>query len=291
VVFSFIRDIGGASLLLAGCAATGQLVPPRPEHVGWFVLLGVLGVYVGQMFLNIALTFVTPVNAALVNSSQAALTLLLAALLGIEPLNLRSAPGVVKAAGVAAVTFGAFYSVVGRTDGPAAGGAHQPEWHDLLLGNTLLIVQCTSGALFQLTQKHVLSLPAAYPPAAVAGFSYAFGGAAVALVLPVCKLDAAAWHLSANAGWCLLYSILLTSSVCYAAMAWANKRSSPALITAFFPLQMVFTALFQRVFLGTAPTSAQIIGGGVIIAGLLAATAGQVMASSARHQEDARRGV
>lgn len=278
VVFSFLRDVGGATILLAGCAASGQLVRPRVEDIGWFVLMGVLGVYIGQMFLNIALQYITPVNAALVNASQAALTLLLAAALRIEPLGLHTRPGLVKAAGVAAVTAGAIYSVVGSR--PAGGDASpsQPAWHRLLLGNALLFVQCISGALFQLTQKHVLSLPAAYPPAAVAGFSYALGGVAVALVVPVCKLDAAAWHMSASAGWCLLYSIVLTSATSYAALAWANKHSSPALVTAFFPLQMVFTALFQLGFLGVAPTAAQVAGGAVIIGGLLAATAGQVMA-------------
>jgi drug/metabolite transporter (DMT)-like permease len=240
--------------------------------------MGILGVYIGQMFLNIALQYITPVNAALVNSSQAALTLLLAAALNIDPLGVHTRAGLVKAAGVAAVTAGAVYSVVGSK--PAAGTASpsQPAWHDLLLGNILLLVQCTSGALFQLTQKHVLSLPAAYPPAAVAGFSYAVGGVAVALVVPVCKLDAAAWHFSPSAGWCLLYSIVLTSATSYAALAWANKHSSPALVTAFFPLQMVFTAFFQFSFLGVSPTAAQVAGGGVIILGLLAATAGQVMA-------------
>ena len=281
VVFSLIRDVGGAAILLSGCAATRQLVTPSSEHLGWFVLMGVLGVYIGQMFLNVALQYITPVNAALVNASQAVLTLLLAALFRIEPLRLDTRAGLVKAAGVVAVTGGALYSVLGsaRETDSSASVAAQPAWGDLILGNFLLVVQCTGGALFQLIQKHVLSLPASYPPAAVAGFSYTFGGMAVALVIPICRLDAAAWQFSASAGWCLLYSIVLTSATSYAALAWANKHSSPALITAFFPLQMVFTAIFQLIFLGVAPTRAQLAGGVLIIVGLSAATAGQMMTS------------
>ena len=48
VVFSFLRDVGGATILLIACAARGCLVLPRREDLGAFIMLGVLGVYIGQ---------------------------------------------------------------------------------------------------------------------------------------------------------------------------------------------------------------------------------------------------
>merc|ERR1712138_64248 len=50
IVLSFFRDVGGGALLLLACACTGQLVPPARGDLGWFLLIGVAGVFVGQMF-------------------------------------------------------------------------------------------------------------------------------------------------------------------------------------------------------------------------------------------------
>ena len=140
-----------------------------------------------------------------------------------------------------------------------------------------LFSQCISGALYQLLQKHALSGSANYPPIAVAGHLYLFGAIAVGLVIPVCKLNAEDWHIPL-AGWgALTYAILMTSAFNYGACAWANKHSSPAFVTAFFPLQVVFTALLSSLFLGESPTVSQIVGGVAIIAGLASVTVGRVM--------------
>ena len=66
VVFSFLRDVGGAAVLLLACRVFGCLVLPRREDAGIFVLLGILGVYIGQMFLVMALQYVQPIHAAVI---------------------------------------------------------------------------------------------------------------------------------------------------------------------------------------------------------------------------------
>ena len=64
------------------------------------------------------------------------------------------------------------------------------------------------------------------------------------------------------------YAILLTSAFNYGAQAWANRYSSPTTVTAFFPLQIGFAALFQWVFLGAPPSKWEYVGGFLTISGL-----------------------
>ena len=57
--------------------------------------------------------------------------------------------------------------------------------------------------------------------------------------------------------------------------AYANKHSSPTLVTAFFPMQIVFTALFSWVTLGLTPRPSDYAGAAMIVGGLAAVTAGR----------------
>ena len=61
------------------------------------------------------------------------------------------------------------------------------------------------------------------------------------------------------------------------------------MVTAFFPMQIVFTALFSWVALGTTPRSTDYAGAAMIVAGLAGVTAGRVL--HARHVEKARHAV
>ena len=75
VVFSFLRDVGGGAVLLLACKWTGTFVRPRPADVGTFILLGILGVYIGQMFMVMALQHLEPLHAAVMPVSYTHLTL------------------------------------------------------------------------------------------------------------------------------------------------------------------------------------------------------------------------
>ena len=155
VVFSFLRDVGGALVLLCVCRFQGNLVWPRREDVGVFVLLGVLGVYIGQQFMVVALQYdaVTPLNAMLLQPSQPVLTVLIAALFGTEALELSTTHWRLKLAGILVGACGAMYSVYMAStrdtppSPPSPPTTHPHEKHQggALVGNMLLIVQCVSG--------------------------------------------------------------------------------------------------------------------------------------------------
>ena len=92
--------MGGGALLLLACWCTGQLVRPQQSDIGWFVLIGIAGIFVGQMFAVIALKFISPLNAALSQPLQPILTAILASCLGLDALRLRTAAGAATVAGI-----------------------------------------------------------------------------------------------------------------------------------------------------------------------------------------------
>ena len=246
--------MGGAPLLLAcWCRAA---CPAAAGDIGWFVLIGIAGIF-GQMFAVIALKFISPLNAAL-SQPQPILTAILASCLGLDALRLRTAAGAATDAGILLAVAGGAVAVVGDA---AAKGSDEPHAiGDLVIGNALLLTQCLCGAGYQCVQKHVLNSKA-YPALAVAAWGYVFGGAMVALVLPIASYENADFWTLPRSSWLpIAYAILLTSAFNYGAQAWANRHSSPTTVTAFFPLQIGFAALFQWVFLGAPPSQWEYVG-------------------------------
>lgn len=141
VVFSFLRDVGGAAVLLGVCKFRGELVWPRREDLGTFVLLGVLGVYIGQQFMVIALQFISPLNAMLLQPSQPVLTVLLSALFGIEALELATVHGKLKFFGIIIGAAGEECLLARpQTTHPSSRGALTPHSDD---GAQALSILCT----------------------------------------------------------------------------------------------------------------------------------------------------
>uniref|UniRef100_A0A7S3S1P7 EamA domain-containing protein n=1 Tax=Emiliania huxleyi TaxID=2903 RepID=A0A7S3S1P7_EMIHU len=263
IVFSFLRDVGATVILLCTARLGGpRFAVPRRAHFCYFALLGLLGVTIGQMFLVIALKYTTPLNAMVLQPSQPVLTVLIGALTGLEPLHVSQWHGQLSILGIVLAAVGAALALAYGSAAPGENRVgHPPQQHSLLIGNCLLGTQCLAGALYQLLQKRVLSLDGGrYPSLAVASWGYAAGAAFTGPVLPFARLSRASWALP-RLGWLgLAYAVLLTSAFNYAAQAYANKRAGPTLVTAFFPLQSTFTAVFAFVFLHQPPTAADLAG-------------------------------
>lgn len=294
LVFSLYRDIGASVVLVGGCILTRELrkVVSLADAIT-FTSCGVLGVTISQTALVIALQWVPPFNASLLQPSQPVITLLLALLLGMETLDLRSRSGttvaVLKVLGIGIGCAGATFTVLsaahsGGSPGhasvppspPPSSGSHA-HTGGLLLGNAVLVGQCVGGATFQLLNK---KLTTKYPSIMVAAVSYCAGTMLLALiVVPLRYSTPAAWVLPPSGCGALAYAIFLASAFNYFGYAWAARRSSASHVTAFFPLQVVFAAVFQVVALHEWPTTSQLWGAAMIVVGLLCVVASSVMTS------------
>ena len=76
-------------------------------------------------------------------------------------------------------------------------------------------------------------------------------------------------------------AVFLASAFNYFAYAWAARRSTASHVTAFFPLQVVFTAILQIIFLHVPPTPAQLGGAAMIVLALFCIVASLAYESKA----------
>lgn len=70
--------------------------------------------------------------------------------------------------------------------------------------------------------------------------------------------------------YCLLYAIVVSSTMCYSLLSWCNMLPPSTLVTCSWPLQSLFCALLSTICLGQTPQLLECAGGGLIISGLAA---------------------
>jgi len=143
-----------------------------------------------------------------------------------------------------------------------------------IAGAFFLLTNLAGGALYAVYQKASGAVDE-YSPPFVAGMSFlvATGYIFVAAVIESSFYPANSyvWLLGGHTQslLALCYAIVLTSAFNYGALAWAIKETTPSMVTSFFTMQPMFTALMSMIFLGVFVTLGQAIGGVAIIAGLL----------------------
>ncbi|XP_064403046.1 uncharacterized protein LOC135348687 isoform X3 [Halichondria panicea] len=77
-----------------------------------------------------------------------------------------------------------------------------------------------------------------------------------------------AFHLPRQSVPALVYAVFMTSAFCYFLISWSNKYLPSSVMTAFWPVQVVTTAVTAYVLLGDTLTPTQLLSASVIIAGL-----------------------
>lgn len=130
--------------------------------------------------------------------------------------------------------------------------------------------------MWVLLQKNVLKK---YPPITVNALSYAVGVGCLFMSVIGGQGHAERWILPVDAIWPLMYAAILSSFLCYTLQTWANKRTSPSIVTAFYPLQVVASAVLSIFAFGHILTAPEIIGACLVLLGLFFVVA-------SRHQEE-----
>ena len=149
LVFSLYRDLGASVVLGGACLLMGERKPVPPSDRLLFLGVGFFGITITQTAMVVALQYVPAFNASLMQPSQPVLTLLLALLLRMETLRLRSAAGSLKVLGILIGCAGATYTVLSaaHTKDETSEPAHPAGVSGILFGNALLVLQVARGAL------------------------------------------------------------------------------------------------------------------------------------------------
>ncbi|HEY1015116.1 MAG TPA: DMT family transporter [Herpetosiphonaceae bacterium] len=263
--FAALRFIIASALLLGAAQWRGGL-GRLPQPIPWrrLALLGLTGVSLYFVGFNLALTYTSAAQAALIQSSIPAATAGLAALaLGDRPSR-RGVAGIgLSMAGVAAMVLAA---------------APSAQASDPLLGNLLMFGTVAVWAVYTVLAKQL----AGADPLAVTAYSTAIGLigllAAAAIELAAGAAKPLANMLAPGVVLSALYLGALPSAGAY--LLWNNAlrtmgASQASVFINLVPLVGVATA---AVFLGERPGVAQLAGGAVVLLGVWLSSSGDARA-------------
>ena len=232
----------------------------------------------GSQFLYILGIYYANANiASIFQPAIPVWTALLAIIVRIEPFpDFRTLRGWAKSLGILLAAVGAIVMSLQKNSGTAEadhGGSSDADniqvWGYIsLLGNTL------SMAIYVLLQKKFIfdkeESPWKSKPVTVTTWSYMFGAIFVGLAsLYYIHKPEKFTYFPKEEIYPILYAIFIASSLCYLLISWCNMQISASLVTATWPLQVLFCAILSYVVLGEVLTTVEYSGGFCIVAGLI----------------------
>jgi len=262
--------------------------PVTPQLLASFALLGFTGLYGNPLLFLVGLRYTNASYAAAFQPSIPVLTFLLAAIVGVEAINIFTKDGVLKVIGTVVCVSGAILMAMYR--GPSLIGLTRsmpnawastsypaaPNWlasamleygvETWQLGVLCLVGNCLLVAVYLVIQAPVMIK---YPASlSVTAYSYFFATIFMVLTGVSATNGLHEWALTKTEIIAVLYAGIVASCLSYSIMTWANKILGPSLVALYNPLQPAFSTVLSTIFLGDLVYIGSIIGGVSIIVGL-----------------------
>ncbi|XXG88327.1 hypothetical protein AAC387_Pa12g0550 [Persea americana] len=216
-----------------------------------FFFLGLTGIFGNQLFFLTGLSYTNPTMAAAMQPAIPVFTILMAAVMGTENINLLRKEGVAK--------------IVGTVSGLM--GFRLERWY---IGMLCLIGNCMCMAIYLTLQSSVLKK---YPASlSITAYSHLFGSLLMVLTGLFTTDGLTEWILTWSEIVAVLYAGIAASAINFGITTWSNKIIGPTLVALYSPLQPFASAILSMIFLGSSIYLGSIIGGLLIVAGLYLVT-------------------
>ncbi|KAK1284257.1 WAT1-related protein [Acorus calamus] len=235
-------------------------------------VLALLGCLTINMYFA-SLDYTSPTFVTSMVNTVASLTFVIAVILRLESLDLKSPHGLAKILGtlvsLAGVTTMTLYKgpVIKNFWGPLIhiqGKAIHKSW---LKGSTLTIASCITWSIWYIMQAYTLKK---YPAQLSLTTWMSFVGASQSAVFTaIVEPEPKAWRIGFDINfWCIIYSGVVCSGLSIFIQLWCTKEKGPVFVTMFNPLSTIMVALLAYLVLGEKLYLGRIIGGAIVIIGL-----------------------
>ena len=205
-------------------------------------------------------------------------TFIVAAIARVEKLpNIRRFNGILKLLGVLLAIGGAFMLTFGKQKQHKSNKVEDRNESEafLIFGYLCILYNTLSMALLAVLQKKYIfnNVDSRWKssPFNVVAWSYFFGFLSMALSsLYYCKQPEKFLSVDNSAIYVLIYAVFVTSALNYILITWIITKISATLVTAFWPLQVLFCVILANFTIGETLNILEICGGILTIFSLLA---------------------
>ena len=243
-----------------------------------FMIIGVFCMFLGQFTYLLGVYYVSPDVASMLQPVVPVWTFIVAVIAKVEKLpNVRRWNGALKMFGVLFAVGGALMTTFGKQQQHKTNEVKDDNKSEVfhVLGYLCIIYNTLSMALLAVLQKKYIfentSSRWKSSPVNVIAWSYFFGFLSMALAsLYYYNQPEKFSSINNSAIYVLIYAVFITSALCYMLITWVNTKISASLVTAFWPLQVLFCVVLAYFVTGETLNALEICGGILVIFSLLA---------------------
>ena len=228
--FILLRVLGGGFLFLIFYAFFIRERVDKKDYFS-FALCGLFGVAINQLFFFEGLNLTTPINAAIIMTTNPILVIVISAFLIGEKITLQKIIGI-------------FFGIVGAGTLILNSGSISFD-NDFFIGNILVFINATSYAIYLVIVKGLMKK---YQPLTVMFFVFLFG---FFFVFPFGYHQLTSINIDLFTNYIylkVLFVVVCTTFIAYLFNAFALKTLSPSVVSIYIYLQPVLASVIAIIY-------------------------------------------